>query len=133
PDNRDLLCVKAEYKTGNVKREAKASFYNHSLVVRGFGSAGAYQVKLYAVNNAEQMSEPVAVMVHPLDPPIKKIFSSITTSTGFGGMLIKFSNPTTSAVSIHVITPDTLGVMSTAKILYTKKKNGTFAVRGFNP
>ena len=133
PDDVDLLYVRAEYNTGDIKREVKASFYNDTLIVNGFGQAGAYDINLYAVNNAEQASEPVTVTVHPTEPPVRLIYNSLETSSTFGGISIHYENIAEAEVSIHVVTPDSTGEMSTADILYTKSDEGIFNVRGYKP
>lgn len=133
PDNKDLLYVRAVYTTGDVKREVRASFYNYSLIVTGFGHSGNYEMKLYAVNNSEQASTPVTVEVHPTDPPVNTIFKSLSTSATFGGISVKYSNTTQAPVSIHVITPDSAGDWVSADIFYTESKDGIVNVRGYPP
>jgi hypothetical protein len=131
PDNVDLLYVKALYTVNGKQRESKASMFNNSLIVEGFGNTNQYEVKLYAVNRSEEASTPVSVTVQPLEPPVITIKNSIVTQSDFGGMSLKFTNDIESEVSIHVLTLDSLGDWVPVDILYTKRKEGYFAVRGF--
>jgi hypothetical protein len=131
PDNVDLLYVKALFTVNGKEREVKSSLFNNFLVVDGFGNTNQYEVKLYAVNRSEEASQPVMVTVKPLEPPVITIARSITTQADFGGMSLKFTNLTEAEVSIHVLTIDSTGDWAPVDILYTKRKEGTFAVRGF--
>jgi hypothetical protein len=131
PNNVDLLYVKAIYSIGDKQREAKSSLFNNYLIVDGFGNTNQYEVKLYAVNRTEEVSTPVSITVQPLEPPVLTIAKSIVTQADFGGMSLKFINESEAEVSIHVLTIDSLGDWVPVDILYTKRKEGTFAVRGF--
>jgi hypothetical protein len=131
PGNTDLLYVKALYNVGSKQREAKASLFNNYLIVDGFGNTNPCEVKLYAVNRSEESSTPVSVTVQPLEPPVITIGKSIVTKGDFGGLSLTFNNDTESEVSIHVLTLDSLGDWVPVDVLYTKRKGGNFAVRGF--
>jgi hypothetical protein len=131
PDNVDLLYVKAVYTINGKQRESKSSLFNNSLIVDGFGNTNQYEVKLYAVNRHEEASSGVSVTVQPLEPPVITIAKSIVTQPDFGGMSLKFTNLGEAEVSIHVLTIDSTGDWVPVDILYTKRKDGTFAVRGF--
>jgi hypothetical protein len=131
PGNTDLLYVKAAYTINGKAREVKSSLYNNYLVVDGFGNMDTYEVQLYAVNRAEVASEAVSIQVKPLEPNVLSIARSIDTQADFGGMSLKFTNATEAEVSIHVLTIDSTGDWAPVDILYTKRKEGSFAVRGF--
>lgn len=71
PDNETLLYVKAVYTRQGKMVESKSSFYKKSILVEGLGDTLQREVKLYAVNRAEEVSEPVSVTINPLAPAIK--------------------------------------------------------------
>jgi hypothetical protein len=132
PDAKNLLYVKAEYFSNGIKRETKSTFYQDFVELKGFGEAKEYEVKLYSVSRSEQMSEPVTVIVHPLQPPVQETFASLALTEDFGGATVSFLNPSQAELNIIMLTTDENGDWVTADILYTKKENGYFSVRGYD-
>jgi len=130
PGNKDLMYIKAVFTTASGTREVKSSVYNNFLKIEGYGDTLEHEVKLYAVNRADEQSEPVSVTIKPLEPPVITVRKSITTQADFGGMALKFLNPAEAEVSIHVLT-DSAGSWIPVNILYTKRASGIFSVRGF--
>src|SRR3546814_17219838 len=54
PDAKNLLYVKALVTINGVERETRASFYQNSLIINGFGKSRPYEVTLYAVSRNEK-------------------------------------------------------------------------------
>jgi len=133
PVDPDLLYVKAVYLLGDNVQEIKSSYYTNFLVLKGFGDTNEYEVKLYAVNRNEELSQPLIVTIHPLEPPVKTIFKSISARAVFGGMSLDFTNVNEAEVKINVLAVDSLGDWVDVDALYTKRLSGSFAVRGFLP
>ena len=133
PKDTDLLYVKAQYtaKDGTI-RESKASYYNNNIEVVGFGDTSAHEVKLFAVNEGENASKPVTVIVHPKEPPYLVVLDSLQTRPDFGGINITFKNPSGGNVAIVVLANDTLGHFVPFNTNYTNLKEGEFSVRGFD-
>lgn len=105
PNDERLLYVKAVYTpTSGVPAEAKASYYQDSLIVEGFADTREYEVKLYAVSRSGVESEPVVVKVQPLEAPIWKVFKSLEVENAFGGFNIKALNPTKDNIGLVVLT-----------------------------
>jgi hypothetical protein len=131
PTDADLLYIKAIYtsKQGAV-RETKVSRTNSNLTVVGFGDTDAYKVTLYAVDNGENVSSPVDVVVHPLKPAVKLVRDSITVSPDFGGVNVKFVNPTEESLAIVVLSNNNLNQFAPINTNYTNLKRGDFTVRG---
>lgn len=132
PSDPDILYVRAIYtsKQGQV-RETKVSRSNNSLTVVGFGDTDAYKVTLYAVDQAENSSAPVEVTVNPLKPAVKIVKDSIVISADFGGINVKYVNPSAENLAIVVLANDKLGQFVPANTNYTNLKVGDFSTRGY--
>ena len=134
PNDKNLLYVKAVYDISqNVQREVKSSYYQNYLLLDGFSDTINYGVNLYAVSRGEQVSPPVEVTVKPLTPPVMKIFESLTMEETFGGVRVYFENETEANVVLTVLATDTLGELVPVDAYYTKRQEGAFAIRGFEP
>lgn len=133
PKNKNLLYIKAVYNiSANVEREVKSSYYQNNLTIDGFSDTLSYDVQLYAVSRGEKVSEPVTVTVKPLTPPVLKVFQSLQMKETFGGVRISFENESEANVVLTALASDTIGDLVQADTYYTKRKEGSFAVRGFD-
>ena len=132
PANKDLLYVLASY-TDKYGKEVnkKASYYTNTLTVEGFADTATYTLKLYAVNRAENKSEPVEIAVKAEAPPIYDVYKSLVLQEDFGGVNIRFLNPTEADLAIVVCYKDSTGVFSLYETFYSKLKEGNFTSRGF--
>jgi hypothetical protein len=133
PVDPNILYVKAVYESpkGNI-REVKSSVYNNSLIVNGLGTTNAYDVKLYAVSRSEKESEPLAIKITPLTPPILTARASITAEADFGGLFVTYQNPDTANIVITVLSKlKATDDWTESEINYTKSAQGTMAARGF--
>ncbi|MEJ2881419.1 DUF5000 domain-containing lipoprotein [Pedobacter sp. GR22-6] len=133
PSDEDLMYVMAEYTTkyGKVVR-TKASSYINSLTIDGFADTAVYDVNLYAVDNSENRSKPMTIQVRAQEPAIFGIRRSIELVDDFGGINIRFKNPTEANIALVVSYKDSLGNFSTKETIYTKVKEGNFSSRGFS-
>lgn len=133
PNDLDLLYVKALYTTKQgVVRETKATYYNNSLTVVGFGDTEAYEVKLYAVDKGENVSTPLTVTVHPQKPTFLYVRDSIRVAPDFGGINVSFKNNGRNSIAIVVLSIDSLGNFVPFNTFYTDLQKGDFTTRGFN-
>ncbi len=108
PDDLNLKYVRAVYEVNGVVRKVNASYYTDSLIIDGFPDAGEYAVKLYSVNYAEGVSEPVPVIINPDIPPYQNIQKTFLFDETFGGFRILANNPTSAPISIGVLRMDTV-------------------------
>lgn len=131
PSDEDLFYVEADCQTDHGNKETKATFYDNSLVINGFGDTSEYEAKLYAVDRGENKSEPVIVKFKPLLPPVLAVRNSIAVSKDFGGIHVSFTNKTEGNVVIFVMTTDSLGDWTQIDAEYTSRPEGAFSVRGF--
>jgi Domain of unknown function/Domain of unknown function (DUF4959)/Domain of unknown function (DUF5126) len=133
PKDNTLLYVKAVYAIRpGVEREVKASYYQNSLTIDGFPDTLDYPVKLYAVSRGENASTPVTISIKPLTPPVKEVFRQLKISATFGGVRINFVNTAEADIVISVLATDSTNDLVPAETFYTKRREGTFAARGFN-
>lgn len=132
PEDKNLLYVRAEYEIKpGVVRETKSSYFKDSLVLDGFGTPGAYDVKLFSVGRNEKASDPVIVQINPTTAPVQLATKKLRDT--FGGVAIDFENPEKASLAI-VLMADTanLGYMSELITYYTSKSKGAFTYRGIN-
>lgn len=133
PKSGNLLYVMAEYTIGDKLFEKKSSFYSNNLTVEGFPDTKQYNLKLYSVSRSGTKSTPVSVKINPLTPPVVAVLNSVVLEQTFGGVKVKFENESESELKLVVLTTDSLGDLYPADMYYTKRKEGSFSVRGFTP
>ena len=107
PDDNNLRYVKAVYTTDDgVDRDATASFFTDSILVRGFKDACNVTVNLYSVNASEVMSDPVPVPVSPETPVYKKALADLEINPTFGGIRLLTNNETGEKLTIALYKKD---------------------------
>ena len=130
PSDEDLLYIKAVYEfPERNKREVKASLYGDSIIIEGIGSTSELEVQLYAVSRSEKLSQPVAVKIRPLTPPVQLIRATLTLNEAFGGVTVDFINIIKADIVIVVLRKDG-NEWTTIDAHYTSKSSGTFTARG---
>ena len=132
PSDPDLFYVEADCETGNGKKESRATFYDNSLILEGFGDTSEYEAKLYAVDRGENKSEPVTVKFKPSLPPVLAVRNSLVVKEDFGGINVTFTNQSEGNVVIFVMTTDSVGDWKQVDAEYTSRPSGSFSVRGFS-
>jgi len=131
PASQNLSYVKAECLINGVVRQVKASSNTNSLIISGFADESDYTVNLYSVSRSEKASEPVAVQVKPLTPPFREVFKDMRLIEDWGGACAIFENPTEADLAITIIDMDNDGFWSEGETFYTKMKQGSVSVYGF--
>lgn len=131
PDDSDLLYVKAlYYNSQNEEQEVRASMYNDSLAIVNLGDMNERDVRLYAVDRAENSSKAVVVVIHPLEPPVMQIQKSLKETADWGGFLLDYTNAQRAAVSVFIYKLDKIeNRYIPHDIFYTNAKEGVLAVR----
>lgn len=103
PSDEDYLYARAEYETDAGETISRtSSVYCDSLMISGLGSVRPYEVRLYAVDNSANESEPVVMEVTPLEPNVTAIASTLKIYPGFSALVITLENPLEEAVDIYV-------------------------------
>ena len=107
PDDINLHYVKAVYTTDDgLEMSATASYFTDSILIRGFRDACSVNVKLYSVNSAEGMSEPVTVPISPQTPPYLTAFEDMVIGPAFLGVNVKTFNETGAKLAIAMYKKD---------------------------
>lgn len=127
--------VKAVYtlKEG-LKREAKSSKFDNTLVVDGFSEVKDYQVALYAVGKDEKESEPVYVTVKPGIPPFQTVVSELSVAPDWGGGKIKGDNVTSAKLMVGVLKRNReTREWQDVEVFFTESQKFDFNFRGQSP
>lgn len=134
PGDAGLFYVEANYEIRpGVPAQSKSSYYTNTLIIQGFGNTDPREVKLYAVNRAEQKSEPVSVTVNPLTPPVETAYKTLTYEKTFGGIHATFTNATSADIVADVMYKDSTGDWVDYDKYYSSLPNNAFSVRGLPP
>ena len=103
PIDEDLLYISGKYKNEkNIEKEVIVSGYIDSLNIDGFGKTGDFEVKVSAYDLGNNESEAENVTISPLESPIHAILESFQGEQDFGGINIKYKNPTRAKVSLNM-------------------------------
>lgn len=133
PKDNDLLYVKAVYTLASGRvMEVKASYYGNNLTVEGFGDTEEHEVKLYAVNRSEIVSQAVSVKVKPLENPIWGVFRSMRAYADFGGLKFIASNPSKADLAIEILVESKGKYVPTSKNIYTAAIDIDQSIRGLD-
>ncbi len=133
PNDDNLLYVKAVYTLadGTVK-ETKSSFYKNELILEGFADTIQYTADIYSVSRGENASQSVQVIFKPLTSPIKQVFESLVMRETFGGVSVFFENEHEANLRFMILEKDSTGeIVATNHAHYTQRREGYFAVRGY--
>ncbi|KAA6324774.1 hypothetical protein EZS27_025937 [termite gut metagenome] len=129
----DISYVKAEYNYKGKLWTVRTSIYNDTLLIEGLGSVEPVIATLYVVDHSENISKPATVSFTPETPPVETIFNSLNLVADFGGILVTWTNETTTEIGISVLVEDSLGIMREQNTKFSKEKDGILVFRGFDP
>ncbi len=135
PKSDNLLYVKANYQLASGQMmEAKATFYQDTIVVEGFADTLEHQVALYSVSRNEVASDPVFVTVKPLEAPFMRVFKSIDVVDAFGGYNLNALNPSRDNIAIMVMRKNEFDdfEVDNFKSVFTRTDEITSKIRGLD-
>jgi hypothetical protein len=132
PNEKDISYVKAEYTYKGEKKTVRASIYNNSLIIEGFGSVEPVDVTLYVVDHSDNISEGIAKTFTPDTPPIETVFQSVKILPSFGGIVVTWLNELATEIGITVFSEDEKGIMREGDTRYSKETKGEITFRGFD-
>jgi hypothetical protein len=134
PGEEDALYVRAVYHLDNGSpMEIKSSIYSDQIEIVGIGKSRELPVILTVVDRSQNESEPVTVMTHPLNSPIYSILESMSIQNDFGGIQLKWKNPTKTPIIIDVYSPSSDGDLIGIDRFYSESSIGKANVRGQEP
>lgn len=103
PSDSDVSYVRAEYTNSQGEDVFRvASKYNTSLEVNGLNQTNPIKVKLYVVDDNENISEAVEIEFTPLESFIFLVQQSIEISPDLGGVKITWENIASKTVFVYV-------------------------------
>ena len=133
PSGQSLSYVKAECLINGNLRQAIASSYINTLTIEGFADTSMYTIQLYSINRSEKASEPVTVQAQPLSPSFREVFKTLQLVEDWGGPTVFFENPDEADLAITIIFVDSAGFWNHGETFYTKRPEGSFSARGYEP
>ena len=133
PVQYDIMAITATYELNGVERVVRASMFSNTLKVEGFGATGDFTVWLRTVDTSRNESEPVAVTVSPLTPPVELIFETLTTVTTFGGIAVFWENIFENNIIVSVQAQDEFGYWNSVQSFFSSEMYGRGTVRGMDP
>lgn len=134
PESEDILAVKGVYTLADGKEHTTtASFYDNKLVIQGYNDVEQHDVELYAVNRAQEISDPVKVSFQPLESSLSKIAKTVSIISDFGGAQFNWKNEDRAPVTMEFLAQDSVGLMQVMKIITTQSDSSRQSLRGYAP
>lgn len=134
PKSEDLLAVKCIYTLADGKEcETTASYFENKLQIQGYNDTLEHTAKIYAVNRAQELSDPIEVKFHPLESPLSKAIKTVAIEADFGGARFIWRNPEKEPLNVEFLGPDSLGTSVTINILTSDIDNNSYNIRGYDP
>jgi hypothetical protein len=112
--------------------EVRASLYNDTLVITGFGNEDERNVKVVAVDRSKNESVPATATINPLEPPVSVIGKTLSMAPDFGGIHIYWENPEHAEISVVLERKDHNNEYSIVEVFYSSLANGSVASRGMD-
>ena len=129
PDDSDILFVRAEYSNSlGVDVYRVSSSHNNYIEIDGLNQNTPVQVRLFVVDENENLSEPVEVEFTPLPSFIYLVQESISITPDLGGVKLEWENVAekTVYVHLHIVSDDHEEI----RILSSNSSNENIFVRG---
>ena len=103
PDDSDILFVRAEYTNSlGVDVYRVSSSHNNFIEIDGLNQSTPVQVKLFVIDENENMSQPVDIEFTPLPSFIYLVQESITITPDLGGVKLEWENVAEKTVYVHL-------------------------------
>jgi hypothetical protein len=68
----------------------------------------------------------------PLEPPVHAIIKTMNFMEDFGGVVVKWENPTKTEMCFNFMASDSTGTLQDFDIVFNQQAAGSFAMRGFD-
>ena len=103
PDDSDILFVRAEYTNSlGIDVYRVSSSHNNFIEIDGLNQNTPVQVKLFVIDENENMSQPVDIEFTPLPSFIYLVQESITITPDLGGVKLEWENVDEKTVYVHL-------------------------------
>lgn len=131
PSDNDISYVRAEYTNSQGEEVFRVSSrYNTSLEINGLNQTTSIKVRLYVVDENENISDEVEVEFTPLESFIYLVQQSIEISPDLGGVKITWENIATKTVFVYVHILN--GTDETIRILSSDNAEESLFIRGLD-
>lgn len=132
PNSEDILAVKAVYTLTNGKEtESMASFYENKIRIEGYNDTAENKAKIYVINRAQVLSDPVEVSFTPLESSLSKAIKTISIIEDFGGAQYNWRNEDQAPLTLEFMAQDSLGLMQVMRILTSEADTNRYSLRGY--
>ena len=129
PNDSDILFVRAEYTNSiGVDLYRVSSSHNNSIEIDGLNQNTPLQVRLFVVDENENVSQPVEVEFTPLPSFIFLVQESITITPDLGGVKLEWENIAEKTVYVHLHIVN--GADEDIRILSSNSLSESIFVRG---
>ncbi|MEL7589080.1 MAG: DUF5000 domain-containing lipoprotein [Prolixibacteraceae bacterium] len=134
PEAEDILSVKGVYTLSSGKTyEANTSFYENKLEIAGYNDQLEHTVTVFAINRAQEKSDPVSVSFTPMESSLSRVSKTMEIVSAFGGAQYSWLNPDNAPLTFEFLAQDSLGEMKTMKIITSRADTVKQALRGYEP
>jgi hypothetical protein len=131
PKETDISYVRGDFRFQGKDWTVRASAFDNCLTVQGLGAVAPVEMTLCLVDHSENRSEPVPVNFTPQKPPFEAVFESMTIEAGWGGVLVKWDNPSGADMGITLFVADSLGQLNEGNIYFSPAKKGEWTFRPY--
>ena len=131
PSDNDISYVRAEYTNSQGEEVFRvSSSYNTSVDINGLNQTTPIKVRLYVIDENENISDEVEVEFTPLESFIYLVQQSIEISPDLGGVKITWENIATKTVFVYVHILN--GTDETIRILSSDNAEESLFIRGLD-
>jgi hypothetical protein len=103
------------------------------MTIDGYNDTDEHEVKIYTINRAREMSDPVTVRFRPGESSLSKATKSMQVLGDFGGVNFSWRNPDKAMLIFEFYTENEQGEMVTMEIMSSKTDSTDMAFRGYDP
>jgi len=131
PSDNDISYVRAEYTNSQGEEVFRvSSSYNTSVEINGLNQTTPIKVRLFVIDENENISDEVEVEFTPLESFIYLVQQSIEISPDLGGVKITWENIATKTVFVYVHILN--GTDETIRILSSDNAEESLFIRGLD-
>ena len=134
PVSEDILAVKAFYTISNGRTlESAASYYENYLTINGYCDMNEHEAKLYTINRAQEMSDPVIVKFTPLEASLNKVRKTMEIVSDFGGARFIWKNTDRAPLIFEFFAETGAGKIQAMRVINSSAESTKFSLRGYQP
>ncbi len=133
PNEEDVLAVKAVFTLQDGKeKEVISSYYQTHLTIKGYNDMESHTARLYVVNRAQELSDPVEVSFVPLESSLQKVVKSFEFISDFGGVKFHWQNEDRESLNFEFLGENAEGELGALKIIASQSENASESLRGYD-